>query len=419
MNNLKKILLLMMLLLNAGIVSQESVKIMTYNLLNYPGTDTTTRHSYYRTVIRNSNPDILVVQEMTSQSGMNGFLSNVMNAAGNTFSAGTFIDGPDSDNGIFFRTSKFIFISNTPIHTELRDITEFKIIHVNYPMDTLRIYSVHLKASTGSANEQQRAREVDSLRKVTNSLPAGASYIVVGDCNIYGSTEPAYIKFLQVNINNTGHFLDPIPNMTGTWNNIIYRQYHTQSPRVRAFGGGATGGMDDRFDLILFSPSVSINGRIVYTANSLTPYGNDGNHFNDSINKRPNTAVPDSVADAIHYSSDHIPVYAIFVFGNPIGITTIGNEIPKAYKLDQNFPNPFNPSTVIRFSVPPAIGKSANVRLQIFDNLGKFISTAANHHLQPGVYEYKWDAGGYASGVYYYRLEAEGFVQTRKMLLIK
>jgi endonuclease/exonuclease/phosphatase family metal-dependent hydrolase len=216
MNNLKKILLLMILLMNAGIVSQESVKIMTYNLLNYPGTDTTTRHPYYRTVIRNSNPDILVVQEMTSQSGMNGFLSNVMNAAGNTYSAGTFIDGPDSDNGIFFRTSKFIFITNTPIHTELRDISEFKVIHVNYPLDTLRIYSVHLKASPGSANEQQRAREVDSLRKVTNILPAGASYIVVGDCNIYGSTEPAYIKFLQVNINNTGHFLDPIPNMTGS-----------------------------------------------------------------------------------------------------------------------------------------------------------------------------------------------------------
>lgn len=419
MNFMKKILLLLLLLAAIHADSQENVRIMTYNLLNYPGNNATQRQPYYRTIIRNSDPDILVVQEMQSVTGMNTFLSGVLNASGNTYSAGTFIDGPDSDNGIFFKSAKFIFISNTPIHTELRDINEFKIIHVNYPLDTLRIYSVHLKASTGSANEQQRAREVDSLRKVTNNLPAGASYMVVGDFNIYGSLEPAYIKLLQVNVNNTGHFIDPVQNMTGTWSNFAYRHHHTQSPRVRSFGGGATGGMDDRFDLTLFSPSISTGGRIVYTANSLTPYGNDGNHYNDSINRPPNTAVPDSVADAIHNASDHVPVFATFVFGTPIGITPVSDEVPNSFVLVQNFPNPFNPATVIRFSVPSSHERSANVRLQIFDNLGRYVSTAVDQHLQPGNYEYKWNASGHASGVYYYRLESDGFLQTRKMILIK
>lgn len=84
---------------------QQQVKIVAYNLLNYPGSDTTGRNPYFRQVIQALNPDILVVEEITSQAGVNGFLSNVMNAQGNNYSSGTFINGYDSDNAIFFRTS--------------------------------------------------------------------------------------------------------------------------------------------------------------------------------------------------------------------------------------------------------------------------------------------------------------------------
>lgn len=395
-------------------ISQENVKIMTYNLLNYPGTDTSGRNPHYRKIVRNANPDILVVQEITSQSGVNGFLSNVMNLSGSNYTAGTFIDGPDSDNGIFFKTGKFIFISNTPIHTALRDITEFKLVHVNYPADTLRIYSCHLKASSGSANEILRAAEVDSLRKVTNALPVGAPYLVVGDFNIYSANEQAYIKLKQVT-GPIGHFIDPIPNMTGSWNNKDYAPYHTQSPRVRSFGGGATGGMDDRFDLMLMSPSIDTLGRIEYVSNSLTAYGNDGNHFNDSINQRPNTAVPDSIADAIHYASDHIPVFATYRFSSPNGIIPISNLIPGNFKLEQNYPNPFNPATKIKFSVP----QSSFTALTVYDNIGRAVKQLVNENLAAGEYEVIFSAEKFSSGVYFYRLETEGIVLTRKMILVK
>ena len=79
-NRIIKILLLYILLLGS---SYAQVKIVTYNLLNYPGTDTSTRNPYYRTTISSLNPDILVVQEITSQSGVTGFLNNVMNVSGN------------------------------------------------------------------------------------------------------------------------------------------------------------------------------------------------------------------------------------------------------------------------------------------------------------------------------------------------
>ncbi len=402
-----------MLILTISVFSEDNVKIMTYNLLNYPDIDSVIRNPRFRMVIRNSAPDILVVQEMTSQAGMSGFLSNVMNAYGNVYSMGQFIDGTDTDNGIFFRTAKFQFISNTRIRTALRDINQFKIIHVDYPDDTLRIFSVHLKSSSGVTNENLRAAEVDSLRKFTNTLPPNSLYMVAGDFNIYGAYEPAYIKLMAAT--DAGYFVDPIPNMTGVWNNPNYAQYHTQSPRVRGFGGGSGGGMDDRFDMILMAPAVFNNGRIAYVSNSLTAYGNDGNHYNDSINQRPNTAVPDSIADAIHYAADHIPVFATFKFGNPIGISGNNNEVPDSYKLGQNYPNPFNPVTKIDFSIP----QNSHVSLNVYNTLGQVVKSYFNTNLLRGNHSVLVDASGLTSGVYFYTLIANDFIQTKKMILIK
>jgi endonuclease/exonuclease/phosphatase family metal-dependent hydrolase len=416
--NLKRIIFVLFIGLTFTVFSQENVKIMTYNLLNYPDVDSAIRNPNFRKVIRNSNPDILVVQEMTSLAGMNGFLSNVMNAYGNVYSMGTFIDGTDTDNGIFFRTSKFSFISNTRIRTSLRDINEFKIVHINYPADTLRIFSVHLKSSGGAVNENQRASEVDSLRKFTSSLPANSFYMVVGDFNIYGDYEPAYIKLKQIT-NGNGHFTDAI-TMTGSWNQFQYRQYHTQSPRTRGFGGGSTGGMDDRFDMILMSPGIFNAGRIAYVPGTMTPYGNDGNHYNDSINRRPNTAVPDSVADAIHYASDHIPVIATFTFGNVIGISGNNQNIPDKFELSQNFPNPFNPSTKIKFEIPDSErNNSFDTELIVYDMLGREVSVLVNTSLKAGKYEAVWNAANLPSGVYFYTLSAGEYRETKRMILMK
>ncbi|MBL8017129.1 MAG: T9SS type A sorting domain-containing protein [Ignavibacteria bacterium] len=405
--------------ISGGTSAQENVKIMSYNLLNYPDVDSAIRNPNFRIVVRSAAPDILVVQEMTSQAGMDGFLSNVMNAYGNVYSAGTFIDGTDTDNGIFFKTAKFRFISNTRIRTALRDINMFKIVHVSYPADTLRIFSVHLKSSGGTANEQLRAAEVDSLRKFTSTLAPGQSYMVVGDFNIYGDYEQAYIKLKQVT-NGNGHFVDPISGMTGSWNQFAYRQYHTQSPRVRGFGGGSTGGMDDRFDMMLFSPGIMNSGRIAYVAGSMTAFGNDGNHYNDSINRRPNTAVADSVADAIHYSSDHIPVYAVFTFGNSIGISTNGNEIPAEYSISQNYPNPFNPSTKIHFDIPASENSSgALTKMVVYDMLGRRVDLLVNQQLKPGSYSVDWDASDFPSGVYIYSISSGKYRESKKMILVK
>lgn len=309
-----KILLLLLFVVSGNIYAQLTVKFMSYNLLNYPGSDTATRNPYFRTVISAAKPDILVVQELNDTTGYNRFYRSVMRVVDTNYTTGIFINGPDSDNGIYFNKNLFTFVSNTPIQTALRDITEFIITDKLYN-NSLRIYSVHLKASTEVANQMQRAAEVDSLRKVTNSLPAGTNYIVCGDFNIYRGSELAYKKLILDSTNYRGYFIDPINAPTGSWqDNSSIAIYHTQSTRTRSFGGGATGGLDDRFDFILYSPALSQPGGIDIDSTSYAVFGNDGNHLNDSINKQPNTAVPVNVADALHYTSDHLPVIANFIF---------------------------------------------------------------------------------------------------------
>ncbi|MFN8155341.1 MAG: hypothetical protein U0Y08_13700 [Bacteroidia bacterium] len=311
-------------LLPAFAQQHDQVKVMAYNLLAYPDqsgvvADTTLRNPYYRTIVQAADPDIMAVEELNTQTGYLGFLNNVMNANGAVYSAATYMFSNDTERGLFYKTSKFQFISNTPIVTDLRDINEFKLVHL-LSGDTLRVYVVHLKASSGASFEQQRALEVDSLRKRTNALPAGSNFIVCGDFNLYSSSESAYQKLLQVTPGVQGHFIDMI-NLTGVWNNSAYAPYHTQSPRIRSFGGGATGGMDDRFDLILYSSAIAQSGGVTVVPNSLVAYGNDGNHYNDSINKQPNTAVSAAVANALHNASDHIPVMMTLDFEYGVSAT--------------------------------------------------------------------------------------------------
>jgi hypothetical protein len=103
-----------------------------------------------------------------------------------------------------------------------------------------------------------------------------------------------------------------------------------------------------------------------------------------------------------------------------IGVKPVSNSIPETFSLSQNYPNPFNPSTKIRFSIPPLRGaRGVTTRLVIYDILGREIANLINRQLLPGNYEVEWNASNYPSGVYFYRLETEGYSETKKMVLIK
>ena len=105
----------------------------------------------------------------------------------------------------------------------------------------------------------------------------------------------------------------------------------------------------------------------------------------------------------------------ILKFSTMVGIKSISNEIPDKYSLYQNYPNPFNPITNIKFNLP----KSSQTKLIVYDILGKEIATLVNEKLSAGSYEVDWDVSGYPSGVYFYKLITDEFVDVKKMLLIK
>jgi len=102
-------------------------------------------------------------------------------------------------------------------------------------------------------------------------------------------------------------------------------------------------------------------------------------------------------------------------FNSVTGISNISSEVPSVYSLSQNFPNPFNPSTSIKFGLP----KDGFVSLKIFDVTGKEIMSLLSADMKAGSYKVDFNAADLSSGIYYYQIASGSFVETKKMILIK
>jgi hypothetical protein len=96
-------------------------------------------------------------------------------------------------------------------------------------------------------------------------------------------------------------------------------------------------------------------------------------------------------------------------------ISNISSKIPDNYSLSQNYPNPFNPKTIIKFQIKD----SKLVTINIYNILGKVVSTLVNEKLQPGEYEVTFDGSNLPSGIYFYTLSADDFKETKKIILLK
>ena len=300
------------ILLALGILFPASdaaaLRVMTYNLLNYSGG----RDAEFRTVLEVCQPDVLVVQEILSTSAVNTFRNNVLNVVNpGEWAAGPFVNGPDTDNGAFYRTTTVDTVTHVVITTALRDIDEYTFrpaTHTTSAAD-VRVYVFHLKASQGTDNQQKRLAEVTLMRARMETFPPGGNYFVTGDANIYTATEPAYQYMINPSHGLAGVVQDPIAR-EGNWHdNPSFADVHTQSPRTTQFGGGAPGGLDDRFDLILVGPSLQDGEGFDLIDGTYTALGQDGMHFNGALNTPPYTVIDSTTAEAIHYASDHLPVF--------------------------------------------------------------------------------------------------------------
>lgn len=160
---------------------------------------------------------------------------------------------------------------------------------------------------------------------------------------------------------------------------------------------------------------------IIFQAGKVFTSEDNGNNWSEVGNNFP-PALASSLNDFLAATPQYLYFYnsnSASVYRYPIqGTTSIENNnviIPQEFSLSQNYPNPFNPSTKISFSLP----SSTNVSLKVFNTLGQEVSELVNENLQPGKYSVDFDASKLSSGVYFYTLRANDFVQSKKMILMK
>jgi hypothetical protein len=108
-------------------------------------------------------------------------------------------------------------------------------------------------------------------------------------------------------------------------------------------------------------------------------------------------------------------VQAYFERNFTIGVKQVSSEVPVSYSLGQNYPNPFNNTSNLKFE----IANLGDVKLVVYDVMGREVQSLVNERLQPGRYEVTFDGSGFASGVYFYQIVSGSYEETRKMALIK
>ncbi|GAB4322822.1 MAG: hypothetical protein Kow00127_15510 [Bacteroidales bacterium] len=334
MVNKFRALALTLVLLPILLAGQDTLQVMYYNVLNFPGT-TPGRIDYFRTVTSYIQPDVLLTTEVLSEAGADDLLNSGLNAWGTqNYARAEFTDGPDTDNMLFYNSDKLTLYSQDTIQTALRLINEYVLWYSGAGApgnDTLFVtfYVAHLKASSGSTNEEKRMKEVMRLKAHLSEKSNTENIIFGGDLNLYSAQEPAYDSIISA---GPVPFSDPLP--AGNWhNNSSFSSIHTQSTRTTYFGGGSTGGMDDRFDFIFFSPDMmQPDAPVMYETQSCTAFGNDGQHFNLALVDPPaNNLLPDSAVQALYQMSDHLPVISNLIVTPPVTHLPSGPFVAKAF----------------------------------------------------------------------------------------
>ncbi len=216
---------------------------------------------------------------------------------------------------------------------------------------------------------------------------------------------------------------------------IYYKIFYKKSS-----DGGLSWGSDfllsSNINQNAFTPDLIVSGNMCHVVWSDTRDNNYDIYYkqssdigsNWSADYRLTTDIDDSYSPNVIFSGTNLFVFwydnrtghfEIFYnknpTGNPIGINNISSDIPYEFMLEQNFPNPFNPMTKIKFHIP----EPGNVSMEIYDALGRNVSTLVNENLTPGIYEIEWNAVNQSSGIYFYKIVTSEFSEVKKMVLIK
>lgn len=420
-------ILLIITSLSALANTPDTLKVMQYNLLNYGNytsycpqsvNDVADKDVYIKTILTAYYPDILTVCEVGKGAYLpDNFLSNNLNINGINYwmtRAGANTSNSYLTNCIFYNSTKLTLTAHKVAQTYIRDVDvyDFRLKSDESGQTTLTCIIAHLKAGSGSTNEGSRKVMAENIMRYLEEEYREKNVLIMGDFNLYGASEPAYIALTNQSTYPDAYFIDPLyPYGVGEWNsNYNFAQYHTQSTHSSSNNCHASGGMDDRFDFILMSENI-YGGRdgIRYVNGSHFALGQDGRHFNKSINNPTNTAVSQEVADALYNNSDHLPVTMKLVVNNNNDV----NELNDNVLCFDIFPNPADSKINIRF-YQNNFGK-ANILL--FNTLGQ-ISFLYEISAFDGLNEYVIPVENLPKGLYFLKItNGDGLSDTIKVII--
>ncbi len=428
MKKLSVVILLVIASLSAALGQPDTLKVMQYNLLNYgnytgycntSNNNIDDKNGYIRTILTAYYPDILTVCEMGRNNTLpSEFLNNVLNIDGISYwmtKAGSNTTNSSLVNCVFYNSTKLTLLGHHTAQTYTRDVDVYDFSFKNDESGSIVMTCVivHLKAGTGSTNEEKRRAMAVNTMDYLEYNYRDQNVLIMGDFNFYTSSEPAYQAFTNQTTYPNSYFIDPLyPFGVGNWHkNGAFAEYHTQSTHGSNDSNcHASGGMDDRFDFILISENI-YGGRdgIRYIGGSYNALGNDGHHFNKSINNPTNHAVSQEVADALFHNSDHIPVTMEVVYSKNLDV----NESTVSELSYDVFPNPTSSEINIRF-YQNNLGKAS---ILLFNTLGQTVFSEelfANDCLSESVITVE----NLQKGLYFLKItNADGLANTIKIVV--
>ena len=427
---MKKILFLTLLSIFTKLHAADTLRVMQYNILAY-GNYTTyctssnnninMKNAALRTITQYVKPDIFTVNEISQwQPFHQQILDSVLNLNSVTkYKKVPYSNNAGSDiiNMCYYNSEKLVYHSMIVPQSYIRDINIYRFYYKSTSLangDTAFISCIqaHLKAGDATSDPQNpvdRDTMITRLMRYLNNVNKADNYMIMGDFNVYTSSENCFQKLVN-HPNLNIRFYDPI-NKLGNWNNnSSFAQYHTQSTHTSS-GCAASGGMDDRFDFILLS-NMLLNGigNYKYISNSYKALGNDGQHYNNAINASPqNNSVPANVLNAIYNNSDHLPIILDLLVNTSVSVTE--NEIKSPF-LNLFYQNPVKDKLELFL----ALEKALKIKIRIFDIQGKDLYDAT-YMLQSGNNYLNIGTDFLKKGIYFMQIQSGEYSTVKKIII--
>ena len=245
---------------------------------------------------------------------------------------------------------------------------------INGEVQEFYAYNIHAKAFGEASDYAQRLNASSQLKTYLDANRASDNVIVLGDFN------------------------DEILESTNEGSESPYKNF------------------DDDIEYTIVTKKLEEKGYTSYSRFSMIDHIVFSSELEDEyFEGTERIENPFYIGSFLSQTSDHFPVWVRFQWGTPTSNELDRNEIVSKLRLDQNYPNPFNPSTTISYSLT----SNSNVRLEVFDLMGRKVATLINERQQAGEQTVQFDASNLASGIYIYRLDTGSQLLTKKMILLK